>query len=31
MDSFNTKQNDLRFYAHGQLCFEQAYVAIAWG
>jgi predicted DNA-binding WGR domain protein len=26
-----TKQNILRFYAHGQLRFEQAEVAIAWG
>jgi hypothetical protein len=28
---FDTKQNNLRFYAHGQLCFEETKVAIAWG
>jgi hypothetical protein len=28
---FYIKHNILRFYAHGQLCFEQAEVAVAWG
>jgi hypothetical protein len=28
---FYTKQNNLRFYDHGQFWFEQAEVATAWG